>query len=65
MSEEAGVPEENPRVQAGDPPPPRILSHATTADPGDRNRSARRECIVHCARATQNATFVWEQVRQV
>lgn len=27
MSEEAGVPEENPRVQAGDPPPSPVSFH--------------------------------------
>ena len=48
MWEEAGVPGENPRVQAGDH---HTLSHTTTVDQGDRTRVAAvtSECIVHYA----------------
>lgn len=45
VSEETGISEENPRVRAVDP---RTHSHPTTTDPGDRTRSARSKCIVHC-----------------
>ena len=48
--EEAGVPGENPRVQAGDR---YTLSHTTTVDQGDRTRVAAvksvcKECCLLC-----------------
>lgn len=45
MCEEAGVPAENPRVQAGDR---HSLSHTTTVDYGNRKRGA----VVNCYRVT-------------
>lgn len=70
MWKEAGVPGENPRVQAGDH---RTLSHTTTVEYGDLDRSAVKSestCVVQCTSWTINlllfkyysfkSWFVWQ-----